>query len=29
VRSLERNEWATGAFGQRTVLGQAYAGPRP
>lgn len=29
VRSLERNEWATGAFGQKPVLGQAYAGPRP
>ncbi|MCV9964818.1 hypothetical protein OIU34_23275 [Pararhizobium sp. BT-229] len=29
VNTLQRNEWSEGAFGQRTVLGQAYVGPRP
>jgi hypothetical protein len=29
VNSLERNEWANGILGQRTITGNAYLGPRP
>ncbi|MCS4088578.1 hypothetical protein [Rhizobium sp. BK176] len=29
VEHLKRNEWSDGAFGQRTILGNAYTGPRP
>lgn len=29
VNSLERNEWANDIFGQRTITGNAYVGPRP
>jgi hypothetical protein len=29
VKTLRKNEWSEGAFGQRTVMAQAYSGPRP
>ncbi|MBY3432752.1 hypothetical protein HFN89_01000 [Rhizobium laguerreae] len=29
VETLRRNEWSDGGFGQRTVLGGPYTGPRP
>ncbi|MCZ7860982.1 hypothetical protein O9X98_06150 [Agrobacterium salinitolerans] len=29
VNTLERNEWSDGIFGQRTITGNAYVGPRP